>query len=312
MTRSEAPGEPVPDPTDAASVPEPKVKKSKPPHQVWLTPVGISAIAAVLAAIVAVIGLFAQRAEPAPAPAGPLPTPGTLGTSAPAEPALFVYGSSMPGMSRYDVIGPYVLRSARDTVRGSLHDSGLGYPMARFDGSGVIRGVVLWLDPATAQAALTEMTRVEAGLFHPVQVRTASGVTAQAYEWIGATDGFPRIDAWDGSTAHYGARLRSTELSVGDCFQIDDDSVLTVWCDAPHPWQAFHTGTVEGVTNVEALVSRECDRAFDGFVGRPPDRSELLIRTFVEPAGQTGGRRYLCALAPPTGSEAGTLKGADR
>lgn len=278
-------------------------------RKIWLSPGGISAIAAALAAIAALIGLFVQQRQ---APATPNPTPAP--PSAAAEPALFVYGSSMPGMSRYDVIGRYVLRSARDTVQGSLYDSGLGYPLAKFGGDGQIRGVVLWLDPATAEAALTEMTRVEAGLFHPVTVRTASGVSAHAYQWIGSTDGFPRIDAWDGSTAHYGARVGWPELTPGDCFQpFDDSTMTTMWCGAPHAFEAYHTGTVQaGAGDVRMQAEKACEVAFAGFIGRKPSASDLTTRVFSESAQGNSRARFLCAVGVPGQLHVGSLQGSDR
>ncbi|HMQ36212.1 MAG TPA: gamma-glutamylcyclotransferase [Micropruina sp.] len=278
-------------------------------RKIWLSPGGISAIAAALAAVAALIGLFVQQREPAATP-NPTPAPPSVG----AEPALFVYGSSMPGMSRYDAIGRYVIRSARDTVRGSLYDSGLGYPMAKFGGDGQIRGVVLWLDPATAEAALAEMTRVEAGLFHPVTVRTASGVSAQAYQWIGSTDGFPTIDAWDGSTAHYGARIGWPELKPGDCFQaFDDQTVTTSWCKAPHALEAFHTGTLkEGAADPRSAAERACRGPFAEFVGRDPEDSELVLRVYSHSASESRTPAFLCAVGADGEAVAGTLSGADR
>lgn len=278
-------------------------------RRVWLSPGGISAIAAALAAVAALIGLFLQQREPASTP-----SPTTAPPSAATEPALFVYGSSMPGMSRYDIISRYVTRSARDTVQGSLYDSGLGYPLARFGGDGQIRGVVLWLDPATAEAALTEMTRVEAGLFHPVTVRTATGVSAQAYQWIGSTDGFPKIDAWDGSTAHYGARVRWPELAPGDCFQaFDDETVTTSWCTAPHALEVFHTGTLkEGAADPRSAAERACRGPFAAFVGRDPDDSELVLRVYSGGTSAPGTTAFLCAVGVNGEAVAGTLKGADR
>ncbi len=290
--------------------PRPAPKQPKPARKVWLSPGGISAVAAVLAAFAALIGLFLQRSEPA---AVVSPPPSTPVASPPAtEPTLFVYGSSMPGMSRHDLISKYVVRSARDSVQGTLYDSGLGYPMAKFGGDGQIRGVLLWLDPATAEAALTEMTRVEAGLFHPVEVRTASGVTAHAYQWIGSTDGYPRIDAWDGSTGHYGERLSWTELATGTCFQpAQDDQVITIWCGAPHPLEAFHAGTI-AAGGSDGAAKAACADPFATFVGRKPEDSELLIRTFVEPASSSR-RGFLCAVGfTDQSSRSGSLENADR
>ncbi len=296
--------------TDETRPTEPPVKRPKAARRVWLSPGGISAMAAVLAAIAALIGLFLQRAEPTAVQQNP-----SMSAVSPAvdEPALFVYGSSMPGMSRYDQLSKYVVRSARDSVQGRLYDSGLGYPMAKFDGDGQVRGVVLWLDPATAEAAMTEMTKVESGLFHPRRVRTASGITAQAYEWIGSTDGYPRIDSWDGSTGHYGERLPWTELAGGACFQpSQDDYVVTMWCEAPHAWEAFQVGTLAAGRS-DAAARSACADAFGAFVGREPDRSELVMRTYVEPPGTGTTRSFLCAVGlPGQVAQSGSLQNADR
>lgn len=281
----------------------------KPPaRKAWWSPSWISAVAAVAAVLVAAIGLFVQQREPAAVPApSPSVTPAT-------EHALFVYGSSMPGMSRYDAIGRFVVRSARDSVQGSLYDSGLGYPLARFDGDAVVRGFVLWLDPSTAEQALVEMTRVESGLFAPVRVRTATGVTATAYQWIGGTDGFPRIDAWDGSTAHYGSQATWPELRIGDCFQtLDDSTVLTSWCDAPHALEAFHTGVLAaGRADPRAAAETACTAAFTRFVGRDQAQSELVTRVFAQSASESDRPRFLCAIGLGGATAVGTLKDSDR
>jgi hypothetical protein len=43
---------------------------------------------------------------------------------------LFVYGSTMPGQSRYGYIEHYVESSTPDAVEGLLYDSGQDYPLA--------------------------------------------------------------------------------------------------------------------------------------------------------------------------------------
>jgi len=297
---------------------EPAPKPAIPPRwrRTWLSPTGLSAIAAIAAVLVGVWGLLAQNRGPAPVTATPADSSGPAASASaePVQPALFVYGSSMPGMSRHDLISRYVDRSARDTVKGTVYDSGLGYPMAKFGGDGVVSGVVLWLDPATAKEAMTEMTRVEAGLFHPVSVRTAGGVTAQAYEWIGSTEGYPRIDAWDGSTAHYGAHVGWEDLAVGDCFQsAGDDLVITSWCEAPHALEAYHAGSINGAKgDVRVAAEKACAAAFSSFVGREQSASELTTRVLSESASANSRPRFLCAVGVPGMTYAGSLANSDR
>lgn len=284
-------------------------QKSRNQRRLWLTPGGISAIAAVAALVLTVIGLFlqARATAPTPLPTDPGPSQGA--------PALFVYGSSMPGMSRYREISEYVTRSARDSVQGQLYDSGLGYPMAKFGGEGEVRGFVLWLDPETADAALAEMTRLESGLFHPTSVRTLSGVTAQGYEWIGVTDGYPRIEAWGGSNEHFGQEAPWQELAVGDCFQpaADEALVLTIWCEAPHAYEVYHAGPTEsGETGVHEAAAAECAAAFAGFIGIPQSESALTTRVYTSPPSAGEAPRVLCGVGSPGELATGTLAQARR
>lgn len=301
---AEAPQAGPPDPTAATTA---EVRPGR-RRRLWLTPGGISALAAVAALVIGVIGLFLQaRAAPVP----PADTPSPVGDA----PALFVYGSSMPGMSRYGEISEYVTRSARDTTSGLLYDSGLGYPMAKFGSGGEVRGFVLWLDPATADAALAEMTRLESGLFHPIVVRTASGVTAQAYEWIGPTDGYPRIEAWDGSTADFGREAPWDELAVGDCFQptTEEEVVITMLCAAPHAYEAYHAGPLAADgTSTQAAAAAECEAAFADFIGLTQAESELTTRVYSSPPTAAGEARVLCGVGTPGALQSGTLAQARR
>ncbi len=161
----------------------------------WWSPAGLSAVAAVLAVLVAVIGLFLARDGEA-AESSTDSSSKTQQSEGSASTTLFVYGSSQPGQSRYRAIERYVDSYERDTVAGWLYDSGLDYPLAKFGPGDDIPGYVLRLAPGTAEEAMREFTRVEAGLFHPVEVTTAGKVRATAFEWIESTDGFERISSW--------------------------------------------------------------------------------------------------------------------
>ncbi len=269
----------------------------------WLGPGGISAIAAVAAVVVTLIGIFVglRGAEVAPAT--------TSDTSASDETALFVYGSSMPGQLRYSEIAEYVDSSSRDAVDGMLYDSGLGYPLAKFGSGGTVPGFVLKLDPATAEAALRELTHLESGLFHPVTVRTQGGVTATAYEWIDATDGFPRIDAWDGSTAQYGESVMEAELPVGACYLRTPTAgeAITAWCDAPHTHEVYRVGTLTPAPDLVSQVDAECRAGFSAFIGIDHAQSQLETASASLDDG-----RYICAVHDPSSSSIGTLADVQR
>lgn len=299
---------PAPPPADGTTAPPAGDRPRSGRRRLWLTPGGISAIAAVAALVLTAIGLVLQARASVPAP------PATSAVPEPDAPALFVYGSSMPGMSRYREISEYVTRSARDSVQGQLYDSGLGYPMAKFGGEGEVSGFVLWLDPDTADAALAEMTRLESGLFHPTSIRTRGGVTAHGYEWISATDGYPRIDAWDGSTEQFGAQTPWTDLAVGDCFQPDSDesTVVTIWCEAPHAYEAYHAAPLDaGDAGVREAAVAACDAAFGAFIGIPLPESTLTTRIYSS-TPDAENPRVLCGVGTPGQLEVGTLAQARR
>jgi gamma-glutamylcyclotransferase (GGCT)/AIG2-like uncharacterized protein YtfP len=111
---------------------------------------------------------------------------------------VFVYGTSMPSHSRYSYIEHYVESHRPAQVDGHLYDSGAGYPAAKFGPGDLIHGYLLTLRPDSAAEFFTQMTQIEAGLFRPVGVTTRDGTRAQAFEWIGPTDGLTRIERWEG------------------------------------------------------------------------------------------------------------------
>ncbi|GAA1620256.1 gamma-glutamylcyclotransferase [Catellatospora bangladeshensis] len=151
----------------------------------WRTPAGIGTIAAVLSVIVAVIALFVDPGGDDGA------TPSAA--SSPAQTYMFVYGTTMPGHLRYPDIEDFVAEATEASVPGRLYDSGAGYPAAKFSGQGTIHGYLLRLRPDRVTEAVTAFTQFEAGMFLHVQVTTADGVTATAYEWINSVDGMKQL-----------------------------------------------------------------------------------------------------------------------
>lgn len=153
----------------------------------WRSPAGIGTIAAVAGVLVAVIALFVDRGD---------------ADNKPKDTYMFVYGTTMPGHVRYPRIEEFVAEATRASVPGRLYDSGSGYPAAKFSGQGTIEGYLLRLRPERLFEAEKEFTAIEAGLFQAVSVKTDSGVTATAYEWIGPVDGLSRLDGmWSGPEA---------------------------------------------------------------------------------------------------------------
>ena len=113
---------------------------------------------------------------------------------------LFVYGTLRPGEQRWPHLAPFVVDEGHDdSVMGALYDTGHGYPAARFDRPGSIRGRVYHLLPDRLDQTLQELDEIEGAvldLFHRVSVTTSTGITAWAYEYCGAAT-FTQIASGD-------------------------------------------------------------------------------------------------------------------
>ena len=125
-------------------------------------------------------------------------------------------------------------------------------------------------------------------------VRTTGGVTATAYEWIDATDGYPRIEKWDGSTAQYGAYVDITALGKGDCYGLtaESETVMTEWCEAPHAFEVFFSDTASEASDEQQSDAR-CRAEFRAFIGTDAEDSSLDLQV-IRPSGDVG--RLVCAV----------------
>ena len=116
---------------------------------------------------------------------------------------VFVYGTLLPGEERWPLLEPFALGWEAASVRGALFDTGYGYPaLVLAEGEGdenvaEVPGVVVELEPERLAAAVRLLDRIEGDghLFRRVEVQTRVG-PAFTYEWLGGTDGMPRIDRW--------------------------------------------------------------------------------------------------------------------
>jgi gamma-glutamylcyclotransferase (GGCT)/AIG2-like uncharacterized protein YtfP len=133
----------------------------------------------------------------------PLPSPprssGKILRPVAAQSALFVYGTLMPGQSRWPLLQPYAVTSEPAYAQGRLWDTGSGFPAARFDRTGGgIPGVRVTIAPDRFAGVLAVLDRVEGEgrLFRRVEVMTSAGPAA-GYEWMGPTDAMtPLLEGW--------------------------------------------------------------------------------------------------------------------
>lgn len=107
---------------------------------------------------------------------------------------VFVYGTLMPGEPRWAAIRPHVTGLEPMTARGQLFDTGHGYPAARFDRPGEIRGWALTLRPTERDDALALLDRIEGDLYRRIDVPLSDGATALTYEWAGGLDALTPLD----------------------------------------------------------------------------------------------------------------------
>lgn len=120
------------------------------------------------------------------------------------------------------------------------------------------------------------------------------------------------------------------DLTVGDCIIEDlgglgDDSVTveggqrTVPCSEPHTFEVYAEHRMSGSTfpGEEAAIdeaSEECSLAFEPFVGMDYNDSELEL-FYLYPTKESwadGDRIVTCLIGDPSGTNSGTLRGANR
>lgn len=113
----------------------------------------------------------------------------------PERTSLFLYGTLMPGQTRWPALEPHVISVESVQAKGRLWDTGAGYPAARFDQTGPdIPGVLVQVAPELLADVLAMLDRIEGEgvLFRRVETLTSGG-PATAYEWIGPTDGMSQL-----------------------------------------------------------------------------------------------------------------------
>jgi gamma-glutamylcyclotransferase (GGCT)/AIG2-like uncharacterized protein YtfP len=120
-----------------------------------------------------------------------------------AQPAaLFVYGTLMPGRLRWQLLEPFATAHHPAGVRGTLFDSGQGWPVATLDDTvaTVVPGVLVALDRRRLDACLELIDDVEdtaTDELRRVRVVTTAGDAAWAYHFTRPVDGLAPIERWD-------------------------------------------------------------------------------------------------------------------
>lgn len=129
----------------------------------------------------------------------------------------------------------------------------------------------------------------------------------------------------DGQITEAG-NLASTELRLGDCFDLKDpsadliDEVDGKPCEETHEYEVFFLGEMAdgefpGDSAFETYVVDECAPAFGEFVGTPYAESELDFLYLVpsEESWAEGDREVVCAVFHPQIDELmGSLRGSKR
>jgi gamma-glutamylcyclotransferase (GGCT)/AIG2-like uncharacterized protein YtfP len=122
-----------------------------------------------------------------------MPAPPVSGST----PWLFVYGTLMPGRLRWPLVAADVVRQRPSAVRGTLYDTGRGYPALVVGGNRRAPGWLLELSER-APAVLAQLDVVEGPEYRRTDVTTVDGVRALTYAYIGDPAGFTVLDGpWD-------------------------------------------------------------------------------------------------------------------
>lgn len=113
---------------------------------------------------------------------------------------LFVYGTLMPGQSRWPELAPWAGgRPTPDSVQGELFDTGNGWPAAVIGRDDLIPGYTVPLNPESLSAALAALDEIEGtanGLFGRISTVTGNHVKAWVYDWPGPTERLVPINRW--------------------------------------------------------------------------------------------------------------------
>jgi gamma-glutamylcyclotransferase (GGCT)/AIG2-like uncharacterized protein YtfP len=112
---------------------------------------------------------------------------------------LFVYGTLRPGASQWPMIEPHVTAEPRRArLRGTIFDTGFGYPALRLGTGSDVSGWVVEL--ATPAATLSTVDEYEGAGYRRVRVTLDDGAQAWTYVWVGSVDGMPVLtSSWDRS-----------------------------------------------------------------------------------------------------------------
>lgn len=112
---------------------------------------------------------------------------------------VFVYGTLQPGHEAWPMLEPFATgRPRRATIRGSLYDTGMGYPALRLDGDGDVRG---WMVPIRSpRRALSTLDKYEGPDYRRIRVVPADGAVCWTYVWTEPIQGMePLPEGWRAS-----------------------------------------------------------------------------------------------------------------
>jgi gamma-glutamylcyclotransferase (GGCT)/AIG2-like uncharacterized protein YtfP len=113
---------------------------------------------------------------------------------------VFVYGTLQPGHEAWRLVEPMVTgRPRRTSIRGTLYDTGMGYPAMRLDGEDSIPG---WVLPIRSPGrTLSTLDKYEGPDYRRVRVVLPDGQVCWTYVWTEPTNGMAVLPAGWRATA---------------------------------------------------------------------------------------------------------------
>jgi gamma-glutamylcyclotransferase (GGCT)/AIG2-like uncharacterized protein YtfP len=114
---------------------------------------------------------------------------------------VFVYGTLQPGDEAWQVIEPMVTGRPRPAVaRGTLYDTGMGYPALTLDGDDVVPGWVLPI--RSPHSTMSTLDKYEGPDYRRTRIVLADGHVCWTYVWTEPVTGMPVLaSGWRGNRA---------------------------------------------------------------------------------------------------------------
>lgn len=151
--------------------------------------------------------------------------------------------------------------------------------------------------------------------------RLAYGALAVSLCWVLATGVAVTLNLVGERRAGIGRTVGISEVAVGRCFDADLEAaalrvVRIADCAVPHTGEAYAKARASltglAADQTQTVATQQCATAFNAFVGKPYERSELDMYYVVLEDRAVADGNVLCLLGMPGMKLTGTMRGSQR